>query len=312
MTHSEKSKSLFAPVEDLPKVLAAAFMAAGVLGSASQADAAQTFRRQILLPSNGEVFDLVIETEDSPITITQPLFTAPSSCQPSTSIDCSGVTVGGPQLQSPGYTFTGFKITKITGFATEGGTVYDILGPGLASNSGVFNYPDPIDPPDPLAPGNPGPAVKPDSIPHSLPDFLPGAMGPMPTQLFNPGGYGFDPAGFTIGAPPAFTGFPSSSLDNLFSFGGITFDIGKFAVPGDESSFVFEEPYQLFTVPYDSTSTTTGETPKAGDYAGCPGSCKGAVVSAPAPLPILGVAAAFGSLRKLRNFSSLLKKNHST
>ena len=294
MTHFEKSKSFLAPVKGLPKVLAAAFMAAGVLGSASQADAAQTFTRKLQLPSTGEVFDLVIETEDGLTTITKPLplFTAPNSCQPSTSSACSGVTVGAPQLPSPGYTFTGFKITKITGFATEGGTVYDILGPGLASTSGVFNYPDPDH-------GNPGPAVNPDSIPHSLPD-----------QLFNPGGYGFDPAGFTIGTPPAFTGFPSSSLNNLFSFGGITFDIGKFAVPGDESSFVFEEPYQLFTVPYASTSTTTGESLKAGDYAGCPGSCRGAVVlPAPAPLPILGAAAAFGSLRKLRNFSSLLKKH---
>ena len=54
------------PAEALPKVLVgAAFVAASVFGSASQANAAtQTFKKKILLPSNGEVFDLTIETED--------------------------------------------------------------------------------------------------------------------------------------------------------------------------------------------------------------------------------------------------------
>jgi hypothetical protein len=275
------------PAEALPKVLVgAAFVAAGVLGSASQANAAtQTFKKTILLPSNGEVFNLSIETEDVISSVTSAPFTAPISCQPATSSACSVVTVGTPQLQSPGYKFTGYKVTKITGTALDKGIEYDILGTGFASTSGVFNYPDD---------GNPGPAVIPDLIPHSLPD-----------QLFNPGGLGlgFDPAGFTVGTPAAFTSFPSSSLDNLFSFGGITFDIGKFDTPGDESSFVFDEPYQLFTVPYDSTSIDPIENLKAGDYAGCPGSCRGAVVlpdPVPGPLPLLGVGAAFGYSRRLR------------
>ena len=273
------------PAEALPKVLVgAAFVAASVFGSASQANAAtQTFKKKILLPSNGEVFDLTIETEDVVSSVTSPLFTAPSSCQPATSSDCSGVTVGTPQLQSPGYKFTGYKVTKITGTALDGGILYDVLGTGRASTSGVFNYP---------TDGNSGPVVNPDSIPHSLPD-----------QLFNPGGLGlgFDPAGFTFGTPADFTStsFPSSSLDNLFSFGGITFDIGTFSTPGVESSFVFDEPYQLFTVAFNSTSTSTGESLKAGGYAGCPGSCAGAV-EVPGPLPILGAAAAFGFSRKLR------------
>lgn len=271
------------PAQALPKVLVgAAFVAAGVLGSASQANAAtQTFKKTILLPSNGEVFNLSIDTEDVISSVTSPIFTAPNSCQPAASSACSGVTVGTPQLQSPGYKFTGYKVTKITGTALEGGIEYDILGTGLSSTSGVFNYP---------TDGNSGPVVNPDSIPHSLPD-----------QLFNPGGLGlgFDPASFAVGTPAAFTSFPSSSLDNLFSFGGITFDIGKFGTPGDESSFVSDEPYQLFTVAYNSTSTTTGQNLKAGDYAGCPGSCEVAV-PVPGPLPILGAAAAFGWSRKLR------------
>jgi hypothetical protein len=273
------------PVKALPKALAVALVAAGVLSSVSQASATQIFKKKILLPSTGEVFNLSIETEDGTSTVTIPAFTAPTSCQPSGSPDCAGVTTVTPQLQSPGYKFTGYKITKITGTAYEKGISYDILGTGLASATGVFNYPD-------SKSGNLGPVVQPDSIPHSLPD-----------QLFNPGGLGlgFDSAGFTFGAPvSAFASFPSGSLDNYFSFGGITFDIGKYNIPGDESSFVFDEPYQLFTVAYDSTSTSTGESLNAGSYAGCPGSCRGAVVQTPGPLPLLGLGAAFGYSRRLR------------
>jgi len=199
---------------------------------------------------------------------------------------CSNVTsVIGGQLDSPKYTFKGYKIVNIKGTAQEGSNVFDVWGPGKAVTTGVFNYPNGD---NPIVSGS----VKADSIPHSLPD-----------QLFNPRGlgFGFDPAGFDFGNPAAFIRYPADRLDNYFSFGGITFDIGHLDTPGDyTTTFTFKEPYQLFTVAYDSTSTGTGESLKAGNYAGCPGSCKGAVVPAPSPLPFLGVGAAFGFSRKLR------------
>ena len=281
--------------------LSKALLTAGLLGIVGYGNAAnaasQFFNLQVLLPSNGEIFNLNIETADITTTTTMyaPKYTAPSRCEPFGLGDCPSVTgVNGAQLESPKYKFTGYKILSIKGTAQEGGMTFDVKGPGIAAASGVFNYPVESSPPapGPPSPGNPPPIVDADSIPHSLPD-----------QLFNPKGLGlgFDPTEFVYGDPLAFTTFPTSALDNYFSFGGITFDIGHLATPGDYSTlFTFEEPYQLFTVPYDSTSTTTGESLKAGEYAGCPGSCKGAVVQTPGPLPLLGVGAAFGFSRNLR------------
>ena len=274
----------------------------GIVGYGNPANAASKFFDiKITLPSNGEIFKLKIETEDTLTTTTQAKYSPLPICQPAGLGDCPSVTgVNGAQLESPKYKFTGYKILNIKGTAQENGMTFDVKGPGIAATTGVFNYPTEPAPPNPPNnpgnPGNPGPIVDADSIPHSLPD-----------QLFNPGGkgFGFDPTGFVFGDPAAFTNFPTSAtlpspLDNYFSFGGITFDIGHLATPGDYSTaFTFEEPYQLFTVPYASTSTTTGESLKAGDYAGCPGSCKGAVAT-PGPLPLLGVGAAFGFSRNLR------------
>jgi hypothetical protein len=269
--------------------LSKALLTAGLLGVVGYGNAAhaakQFFDLKVILPSNGEVFNLKIETKGIEKMVSKNKFTAPSNCEPAGIGDCPPVTsINGSQLKSPAYTFTGYKIVDITGTALDNGILYDIKGPGSAKKSGVFNYPE-----DSV---NPGPVVLADSIPHSKPD-----------QLFNPRGLGlgFDPTEFDYGKPAAFTSFPADALDNYFSFGGITFDIGHLATPGDYSTaFTFEEPYQLFTVPYDSTSTTTIESLKAGDYAGCPGSCKGAVVQTPGPLPLLGVGAAFGFSRNLR------------
>jgi len=270
--------------------LSKALLTAGLLGIVGYGNAANAaskfFYIKVLIPSWSETFNLNIETEDTLTTTTQTKYIPPMSpiCQPAGLGDCPSVTgVNGSQLESPKYKFTGYKIKNVKGTAHENGMTFDVKGSGIAATTGVFNYP---------TDGNLGPIVDADSIPHSLPD-----------QLFNPRGLGlgFDPTGFDYGMPAAFTSFPAVALDNHFSFGGITFDIGHLATPGDYSTaFTFEEPYQLFTVPYDSTSTTTMESLKAGDYAGCPGSCKGAVVPTPGPLPLLGVGAAFGFSRNLR------------
>lgn len=113
-----------------------------------------------------------------------------------------------------------------------------------------------------------------DLIAHALPD-----------DLWNPGGEGL---GFSL--TPS---LPSYALDNSVSFGGFAFDVF------DTGSSTFDEPYQLFTVSKQPTSgnfTSFGP----GDYAGCPGSCRGADVNVPGPLPILGLAAAFRFSRRLR------------
>jgi hypothetical protein len=211
------------------------------------------YYQKIFIPSKHEIFSLIIETEGAPTTITRLACTAPSTCEPPTALMCSNGAVFGAQLQSPKYSFKGFKVTKISGTATEKGVTRAIRG-GAGNDSahytGVFNYP---------TERNPGPIFTADSIPHSLPD-----------QLYNPGGLGlgFDESAFDLLAPSAFTSFPAVSLDNLFSFGGITFDTGDYAIPGDETSpFTLHEPCQLFTVPYDSTSALTGEVLKAGEYA---------------------------------------------
>jgi hypothetical protein len=272
--------------------LSKALTAAGLLGIGGYGNAAhaakQFFDLKVLLPSNGEIFNLKIETKGKLKTKTRNnKYTAPSNCEPAGIGDCPDVaSINGAQLKSPAYSFTGYKIVSITGTALDKGVLYDVLGPGSAEKSGVFNYPDDVD--NPVIMGE----VIADSIPHSKPD-----------QLFNPRGLGlgFDPTEFDYSKPAAFTSFPADALDNYFSFGGITFDIGHLATPGDYTTpFEFVEPYQLFTVPYASTSAATGEPLIAGGYAGCPGSCRGAVIQTPGPLPLLGIGAAFGFSRNLR------------
>lgn len=148
-------------------VLGGLGIAASVLGTTAQAHAAKTFNRSFVLPSGPEVFNLIIETEDAttPVTVTSPLFTAPASCQPALSPACVGIgtNVGSPQLESPAYIFTGYKVTKITGKAHEGGLTYDILGLGSAGMSGVFNYPteEDLSPPPPCSRSPPTPPATP-------------------------------------------------------------------------------------------------------------------------------------------------------
>ena len=109
----------------------------------------------------------------------------------------------------------------------------------------------------------------------------------IPNDLWNP--RFVSGAGFT--ATPS---LPSTALDNYVSFGGFGFDVYEVGTT------IFDEPYQIFTVSKPSTSGNFTDF-GAGDYAGCPGSCRGAVVNpVPGPLPLLGVGAAFGFSRNLR------------
>ena len=84
--------------------LSKALLAAGLLGIVGYGNAANAaskfFNLQVLLPSNGEIFNLNIETEDTMTlmsTVTPPKYPAPSRCEPFGFADCPSVTgVSGP------------------------------------------------------------------------------------------------------------------------------------------------------------------------------------------------------------------------
>jgi hypothetical protein len=219
-----------------------------------------------------ETFLLDITTEDSSTTV------GPVPGYPNPGVITPGggsPDPGNPLLTSLPYTFSGYRITGITGKLFKGGVHAGNVkynpdptadGGSNAEVTGVFNYLTDI-PTIPPTEGNPI-----DLIAHAKPD-----------NLFNPGGEGL---GFSLPSPTQFQ-------DNYVSFGGFAFDV--FNLDG-----TFDEPYQLFTVgasPTDGIYTSL----KPGDYAGCPGSCVGAKINpVPGPLPLLGVGAAFGYSRKLR------------
>jgi hypothetical protein len=109
---------------------------------------------------------------------------------------------------------------------------------------------------------------------------------------------------FEGGIPPFIQHYFSDNLINpefLFTeqddslVAGKGLSQGGFVIITDDPDY----QYQLFS------DRSTGE------LAGCgSGTCREVTPRpAPAPLPILGAAAAFGSLRKLRNLSALLKTN---
>jgi hypothetical protein len=224
-------------------------------------------------PEEVFIFDLV--TDDFITTVTKPGYInsggiPPGIVTPTDPINPSATPDPGTLLTSYPYTFKGYKIHQIlNGKRYENGVYtgdikYRELAPYAGTNAedvGVFNYAY-----------NGGYPI--DLIAHALPD-----------DLWNPGG---ESLGFTS------TSLPSSALDNSVSFGGFAFDVF------DAGTSTFDEPYQIFTVSVQSTSGNfTGFAP--GDYAGCPGSCRGAVVNpVPSPLPLLGAGAAFGFSRKLR------------
>jgi hypothetical protein len=259
----------------------------GIVGYGNAANAASKFfaNQKIVVAADPgkslqEIFIFDLETEDSLTKITRLGYTNPGAVTPTNPYDTLAVrTDSNPLLTSKKYTFEGYKIKKIlNGKVYKGGVhVGDIRyresSPYAGTNVeyvGVFNYADGLNPTPP--PLNLYPT---DLIAHDIPD-----------DLWNPGGEG---AGFS--STPS---LPPSALDNHVSFGGFGFDVYKVGTTD------FDEPYQIFTVSMPSTDgyfTGFG----AGDYAGCPGSCRGAKVNpVPGPLPLLGVGAAFGFSRNLR------------
>jgi hypothetical protein len=281
--------------------LSKALLAAGLLGIVGYGNAANAaskffYNQKIVVSADPqppqspnhlkETFIFDLETDDFLTTITRPGYTNPEAVTPTDPSNPSAVrTDSNPLLKSEQYTFTGYKIKKIlNGKRYEGGTSLFDIGvytgdikyrenpPYAGTNAedvGVFNYAvlNPTPPPLNLYPT--------DLIAHDIPD-----------DLWNPGGEG---AGFS-----ATSSLPSSALDNHVSFGGFGFDVY------DVGTTTFDEPYHIFTI---SKQSTSGEFTNfgVGDYAGCPGSCRGAVVNpAPGPLPLLGVGAAFGFSRNLR------------
>ena len=225
------------------------------------------------------IFDLV--TDGSSTTVTRTGYTNPGTVTPTNPSDPLATRTPPltTLLTSEPYTFTGYKIKKILNGKMYKGGVYvgDIKyrenPPYAGTNAedvGVFNYLYPNPPVDPMAPKYPT-----DLIAHDIPD-----------DLWNPRGEGL---GFS--ATPS---LPSSALDNFVSFGGFGFDVYEVGTTD------FDEPYQIFTVSKQSTDGNFTDS-GIGEYAGCPGSCRGAFVNpVPGPLPLLGIGAAFGFSRNLR------------
>jgi hypothetical protein len=277
----------------LPKVLVgAAFVAAGVFGQAPTAQAAVVTKKfDFAIPSLNELYKLVIKYDDSstvPKSGPPNNLANPGVVTPVNPADPGAIpTTGTPLLSAAPYTFIGYEILDISGYAyvlssgaLEGKVKYNpIYGADGGTNAevvGVFNYLCGTETPaNPSCPG--GYPI--DLIAHAKPD-----------NLFNPGGIGL---GFSA------TSLPSQYFDNYVSFGGFAFDVFEESVPGSNNYDTLDGPYQLFTVSASGNSGN-GISLVPGDYAGCPGSCAGAIIPTPGPLPLLGVGAAFGYSRRIR------------
>jgi len=250
-------------------LLGATFIAAGVFGSALQADAAIQTKVFNGIRDDGDLVDLLIYYDDS-VTYTLPTLPTlpPIGGLPGAFTDQieSPPPGSGPLKPLPGYDtgFTGFAITGVTGSYTEEGNTYNVKSicpSGPVSHTGrVISFPGCTAPPYGGTPadstnglfstGSYEEGVEEGEdilIPHKLSD-----------NLFNPDF--------------------ASAVGGAFSRGGIVFNT-------EESEYV----YQLFT------------NPATGLYAGCgSGTCLKVSPRVPGPLPILGIGAAFGFSRKLR------------
>ena len=160
-------------------ILGAAVTTALIGLSTSPAQAAQLSFRFVFSTFPGDdLYDLNLTTEDTLTTVTVPAYIDPN-WDPLNN------------LESPAYTFTGYKILSVTGTENVTNPIIGILPAG----SGVFNAPVP--PPE-------GDGVTPviDLIPHSPSD-----------NLYNPDG------GFAPGV------LPPGNTAGKFSFGGLVFQV---------------------------------------------------------------------------------------
>lgn len=237
--------------------------------------------RQIKTITGGvidDIFDMVIYYDPSSIAnVNAGSYTNPGTVTPNPGSITSPAVLGpeygtgpwvrsdaNPLLASNPYNFRGYQIIDIQGTVSKPGMgVVATISYNKASNvttSGVFN----------TCVETTVCTFPTDTIAHALPD-----------NLFNPGEIGL---GFYM--TPS---IPSWAVDNTFSIGGVGFDTLQLGSN-------HWEPYQVFTIAAP-TSTVYGDPVVAGDFGGCPGSCKKAT---PGPMAIMGASAAFGFSRKLR------------
>lgn len=251
-------------------LLASAIVGSGFLSNPAYAGTKTFSQQKVTVKADSssieEVFIFDVIAEDFTTTISNLGYTNPGSVTPTNPSDPGATrSDSNPLLTSQPYNFTGYKILDILNGKRYEGGIYtaDIQYriPGGTDAEDVGVF-------NYLSNG----LYPTDLIAHAKPD-----------DLWNPGNEGL---GFS--STPS---LPSNALDNYVSFGGFAFDVFE--------NGIFDEPYQLFTV---SLQPTSGEFTdlSPGDYAGCPGSCRGADVNVPGPLPILGIGAAFGFTRRLR------------
>lgn len=256
------------PAQALPKVLVgAAFVAAGVFGSALQADAAIQSKEFKGTRSDGDILDLLIYYDDS-ATYTLPTL-PPIGGLPgpfTDRIESPPPGSGIPLNPLPVYdtaVFTGFAITGVTGSYTEDGNTYNVVS---------------ICPPS-------GPVSQPGRV-ISFPGC--GTPADSTNGLFSTGSYEEGRVS-EAGEPPSdlIAHFLSDNLfkPDLVGSPGGAFSGGGIVFHTTEEDYV----YQLFT------------DPATGEYAGCgSGTCLPVSTQVPGPLPLLGVGAAFGYSRRLR------------
>jgi hypothetical protein len=297
------SPPAFRPSRRLPKIMVIAALA-GTAAFSAQPSMALTPSPEVKLKlERTNPPDSIPFTDEFELFITYDLdsFGPPLGTSPNPGVTPSPLS---PPEQPGGlsYNFQGRTILSVRGTYTNppilGSETYQVpLQAPAPIGSSVTNLPSP---PGPAGTNTPPPLVT-GSTPTIYSAFWPlGTEGGMPSDpnyyyppdltthgltdnLYNPDG------GFTPGDP----GFPDKRINGVLSYGGLMFfvDYGEYyATEGYPNRYL---PYQVFF------RSLTANDPDGDDYGGCPGDC--GVSNVPGPLPLLGVGAAFGFSRKLRN-----------
>jgi hypothetical protein len=249
-------------VTTLSKALLAASLL-GIVGYTNSANAALvTVPFDFSIPVENELFELLITYDDTTLR-TRP-FDAYTNPGRTTPTPPLPL-LGGPPFSTstPLLTSPAYDFTGYLITSITGTMTRGAVDPPVTGISLTAGVSGVFNYPEPETAGNP-PI---DLIAHSLPD-----------NLFNPNG------GFAPGV------LPPGSASGKVSYGGFTIDILD----------PVTEPYQIFTAPIAANAVNGLVT--AGQYAGCPGSCRGAIekTRVPGPLPILGFGTAFALSRNLR------------